>query len=307
VPDPPRLIAVLGPTASGKSALGLELAERLGGEILCCDSVQVYRRLDIGSAKPTRDDQTRVVHHLIDMVDPDEPFHAARWARAARAALDDLVFRAKLPILVGGTGLYFRALTRGLFEAPPPDPTIRARHQAQAKTEGVDALYRRLVEVDPEAAIRIRSGDLVRISRALEVFEQTGVPMTALHRAALPPPPIACYTVILDPPRDELRVRVSSRVDAMMEAGWLAEVQGLRTSGFGATRPLQSLGYRQLGLFLDGATSLDEAIATTKQATVAYARRQRTWFQKEQATVRLPTPPDSERLLASVATWAELR
>jgi tRNA dimethylallyltransferase len=307
VPDPARLVAILGPTASGKSALGLELATGLGGEILSCDSVQVYRGLDIGTGKPSQVERQRVAHHLIDLVDPDEPYHAARWARDARGALDAVVARGKLPLLVGGTGLYFRALLRGLFEAPPPDPEIRARHQEQARQQGTEALHQRLAEVDPEAAARIRSADLLRISRALEVFEQTGVPLSTLHRAAPPPPPLACFTIVLDPKATDLRARISTRVDGMMEAGWVDEVRGLRAAGFGATRALQSLGYRQIGQFLDGAMPLDEAVAATKQATAAYARRQRTWFQKESAAHRLEGPPDAGSLLASVATWAELR
>jgi len=304
---PPRLVAVLGPTASGKSALGLELAEGLKGEILCCDSMQVYRGLDIGTAKPTAAEQARVPHHLLDLVDPAEPFHAARWAAAARTAVAEATARGKLPIVVGGTGLYFRALVRGLFEAPPPDPAIRQRHQEEARAEGVHALHRRLNEIDPEAAARILPGDLLRISRALEVFEQTGVPLTALHRAAPAPDPVDAFTIVLEPPQPELRARVEARVDAMMAAGFLDEVRALRSAGFGAARALQALGYRQLGLHLDGALSLEEAVLETKRATAAYARRQRTWFHKQEASLRLKGPPDPRGLLASVAAWAELR
>jgi tRNA dimethylallyltransferase len=297
----------VGPTASGKSRLGLELAARLGGEILCCDSVQVYRGLDIGSAKPTRAEQAQVPHHLLDLVDPSEPFHAARWAALARTAIDDVVARGHLPILVGGTGLYFRALLRGLFEAPPPDPAIRARHQREADEQGVPALHARLAAVDPEAAARISTADLVRISRALEVFEQTGVPMSALHRAAPPPPPLDCFGVLLDPPQGELRARVATRVDAMLAAGWLDEIRALRAAGFGATRALQSLGYRQLGQFLDGELTLEAAVVAARQATGAYARRQRTWFRSETTRLRVQGPPDAEPVLTSVAGWLDLR
>ncbi len=307
MPDPPRLVAILGPTAAGKSALGLEVADRLGGEILCCDSVQVYRGLDIGSAKPSRADQAQVPHHLLDLVPPDEPFHAARWAREARTALEGVTGRGRLPVLVGGTGLYFRALLRGLFDAPPPDPAIRARHQEEARAEGVSALHQRLAAVDPEAAARIHAGDLLRISRALEVFEQTGIPLTALHRAAPEPPPLCCFTVVLDPPTPELRTRVSTRVDAMLAAGWVDEVRALRDAGFGASRALQSLGYRQIGQLLDGHLTPEQALADTKLATAAYARRQRTWFQKEPADLLLQGAFDLEPVLASVAAWADLR
>ncbi len=302
-----RLVALLGPTASGKSALGLELALALHGEILCCDSMQVYRGMDIGTAKPTADEQARVRHHLLDLVDPGQPFHAARWAAEARRALADTAARGALPIVVGGTGLYFRALVRGLFEAPPPDPAIRARHQDEAAQEGVETLHRRLAEVDPEAAARIRTADLLRISRALEVYEQTGVSLTQLHRSASPPAPIETFTIVLEPPQAELRQRVAARVDAMMAAGFLDEVRALRGAGHGSTRALQALGYRQLGQHLDGALSLDEAVLDTKRTTAAYARRQRTWFHKETASVRLREPPDVQRLLASVAAWSQLR
>jgi len=164
VPD--RFVAVLGPTASGKSALGLALAERVGGEIVACDSQQVYIGMDIGTAKPTADERRRVPHHVLDLVRPDELFHAARWAAVARAAIADIAARGRLPIVVGGTGLYYRALVTGLFEAPPPDDGIRARHRAQAATDGVEALHARLAAVDPDAAAAIRVRDLVRISRA---------------------------------------------------------------------------------------------------------------------------------------------
>ena len=193
-----RFVAVLGPTASGKSALGLALAERAGGEIVACDSQQVYVGMDIGTAKPTADERRRVPHHALDLVRPDEAFHAARWAAVARAAIADIVARGRLPIVVGGTGLYYRALVAGLFEAPPPDEGIRARHRAEAAAGGVEALHARLAGVDPEAAAAIRPRDLLRISRALEIYEQTGEPITTLRGAPRPPPiwrPRSCCSI----------------------------------------------------------------------------------------------------------------
>ncbi len=282
-----RAIAVLGPTAAGKSSLGLALAERVGGEILCCDSMQVYRGLDIGTGKPTAAEQARVPHHLLDLAAPDESFHAGRWSAAARAVITEVNQRDRLPIIVGGTGLYFRALVQGLFEAPPPDPEIRARHQAEASQLGVLALHERLRGIDPEAAARILPGDLLRISRALEIWEQTGVPLTTLHRAAQPPEPLELHTVLLDPELEALRVAISDRVDAMMAAGFLGEVAALRAAGFAGARALAGLGYKQLGEHLEGKLSLDEAVGETKRATGAYARRQRTWFRKEPAALRI--------------------
>ena len=295
---PTRVVAVLGPTASGKSALGLALAERVRGEIVACDSQQVYIGMDIGTAKPTADERRRVPHHALDLVRPDEPFHAARWAAVARAAIADIAARGRLPIVVGGTGLYYRALVTGLFEAPPPDEAIRARHRAQAAAEGVEALHARLAAIDPDAAAAIRVRDLVRISRALEVHEQTGVPITTLRRQATPPADLAPTVLLFDPPLATLRARISARVEQMISAGFLDEVRALRAAGYGPTlKPLQALGYRQLGAVLDGTMSLADAVAETVQATFAYARRQRTWFRKQEAARRFETEPVIEEAL----------
>jgi tRNA dimethylallyltransferase len=297
------VIAILGPTASGKSELGLALAERLSGEIVCCDSMQVYRGMDIGTGKPTPAEQARCPHHLLDLVDPDEPFHAAAWATRARAVIDDIRSRGRTPLIAGGTGLYFRALREGLFDAPPPDPVIRARHPAEAVLLGVPALHRRLVETDPEAAAKIRPGDLVRTSRALEVYEQTGIPISELRRRAPRPLfPWRLFVVILDYPLAKLRTLIQGRVERMMAAGLLAEVEALRKAGFGRTRAMAALGYKQLGQHLDGLLTLQEAVAQTKTATSAYARRQRTWFRREPADLRAPVPPDPDALARDLST-----
>ena len=287
-----RFVAILGPTASGKSALGLALAERLGGEIVACDSQQVYVGMDIGTAKPTAEERRRVPHHAVDLVRPDEVFHAARWAAVARAAIADIAARGRLPIVVGGTGLYYRALVTGLFEAPPPDEAIRARHRAEAAADGVEALHARLATIDPEAAAAIRVRDLVRISRALEIHEQTGVPITTLRRRAAAPADLAATVLLLDPPLATSRARITARVEQMISAGFLDEVRALRAAGYGPQlKPLQALGYRQLGAVLDGTMSLADAVAETIQATVAYARRQRTWFRKQDAARRFEGDP----------------
>jgi tRNA dimethylallyltransferase len=295
---PLRFVAVLGPTASGKSALGLALAERAGGEIVACDSQQVYVGMDIGTAKSTADERRRVPHHALDLVRPDEAFDAARWAAVARAAIADIIARGRLPIVVGGTGLYYRALVTGLFEAPPPDEGIRLRHRAEAAADGVESLHARLAVVDPEAAAAIRARDLVRISRALEVYEQTGVPITTLRRRAAPPADLAPVVLLLDPPVPALRARIVARVEQMMAAGFLDEVRALRAAGYSPTlKPLQALGYRQLGAVLDGTASLADAVAETVQATFAYARRQRTWFRKQEAARRFEAEPQVEEAL----------
>jgi tRNA dimethylallyltransferase len=301
------VVAVLGPTAAGKSALGLALAEALGGEIVCCDSMQVYRGLDIGTGKPTPAEREVVPHHLFDLVDPGEAFHAAAWAAGAHAAIADITARGRLPVVVGGTGLYFRALTLGLFEAPPSDPAIRGRHEAEAAALGVPAMHARLAAIDPAAASTILTNDLLRISRALEVFEQTGVPISALRQAAPRPPPLDLYTIVLEPSLDELRPLIAARVDAMMSLGFLDEVRRLHAAGFAGTRPLDGLGYRQLGQHLAGVLSLPEAVAETKRVTVAYARRQRTWFRKQPAALRTAATPPLPGLRETIAAWARLR
>jgi len=300
----PAVAAVLGPTASGKSALGLALAELLGGEILCCDSMQVYRGMDIGTAKPTTAERMAIPHHLLDLASPGEQFHAAAWATAARGLIADVSRRGRLPIVVGGTGLYYRALVKGLFEAPKPDPAIRARHQAEAAEHGIAVLQERLRAIDPEAAEKILPGDLVRTSRALEVFEQTGMPISALRRQrAVTPPPLCMFTVLLDFDLDALRPRIAQRVDGMMAAGFLDEVRALRAAGHGSARAMQALGYKQLGQYLDGAQSLAAAVAAIKSATAAYARRQRTWFRREPICLRAYRPLVPSALAELLRGW----
>jgi tRNA dimethylallyltransferase len=295
-------VAVLGPTAAGKSALGLELAQRLDGEIVACDSLQIYLGMDIGTGKPTREERQLRPHHLLDLVRPDEPFHAARWAALAAAEIARIAARGRLPIIVGGTGLYYRALTVGLFDAPPPDESIRVRHRALAAQGGVELLHAQLVEIDPATAAAISPRDLVRISRALEVHEQTGVTVSALKERQRRPPRWRPYAIVLDPPLDELRRRIAARVAGMMAAGFLDEVRALRAAGYGASaRPMQALGYRQLGQHLDGTCALDEAVSATVAATAAYARRQRTWFRKEAAAARLPAEPAVAELVTAIA------
>ncbi|HEY5283313.1 MAG TPA: tRNA (adenosine(37)-N6)-dimethylallyltransferase MiaA [Polyangia bacterium] len=301
---PPPVLAILGPTASGKSALALELAAQLGGEILCCDSMQVYRGMDIGTAKPTTAERAAIPHHLLDLVSPAEQFHAAAWAAAARTIIGDAERRERLPIIVGGTGLYYRALVRGLFEAPRPDPQIRARHQAEAAELGIPALHKRLSEIDREAAAKILPGDLVRVSRALEVFEQTGTTISELRRQQpVVPPPLRIFSVLLDFELNTLRPRIAGRVEHMISAGFVDEVRSLRVAGFASARSLQALGYKQIGQYLDGAKTLEEAAAETKVATSAYARRQRTWFRREEISLRTQYPLVPSALAHLVRGW----
>lgn len=280
----------------------MHLARALRVEIVCCDSVQVYRGMDIGSGKPDARDRALVPHHLLDVVEPGEPFSAAAWAARAAAALDAIAGRRALPIVVGGTGLYFRALAGGLFDAPPADATIRARHRQEAARLGVPALHARLAEIDPAAAAKIRPQDLMRVSRALEVFEQTGVPISELRRRTSPARRLRFLIFVLDPPLAELRARVDARVDQMMRDGFLDEVRALRRRAPGGARSLGALGYRELGAHLDDATDLSAAVVAMKRATVAYARRQRTWFRSEAGARRI-WPVDPAAVLDAVRAW----
>jgi tRNA dimethylallyltransferase len=282
VPPPPlhaapRVVAVVGPTASGKSALALRLAEALHGEILSCDSMQVYRGLDIGTAKPDPAERARVPHHLLDVADPDEDFSAARFAALADAAAADVAGRGRVVVACGGTGLYLRAWLRGLFPAPRPDPAIRARHREL----GAAAVRARLLAVDPAAAAAIQPADLVRLSRALEVFEQTGVPITELRRRVERGQRYPVRVVGLAPPRPLLHQRIDARFDAMMAAGLLDEVRGIVARYGPDVRPLGALGYAQLRDHLLGRLPLDEAVRQAKRDTRRYARRQLTWFRAE--------------------------
>jgi tRNA dimethylallyltransferase len=281
----PRLLAVVGPTASGKSDLALRLAREIGGEVVSADSVQVYRRFDLGSGKPNAEARALVPHHLIDVVDPCEAMDAARWVELAEQAIADILASGRCPILCGGTFLWVRALLYGLAPVPSGDVEIRARHQQLAAEHGRDFLHQELGRVDPESAQRLAPGDLVRVSRALEVYELTGRPLSSWHaehgfRAERHP---ALLVGIRHLPQ-ELDRRIEARTAAMLEAGWIEEVQGLLDAGFGAARPMKSIGYRQVAAACLSPESIDRAVlaAEVVRATRVFARRQRTWLRDRQ-------------------------
>ena len=279
----PLILAVLGPTASGKSALGLALAERLGGEILNCDSTAVYRGFDIGTDKVPADEQRGIPHHLIDIADPTEVYTAAHYARDANRVIRDLHARGKLPILVGGTGFYYRALTRGLFPGPGADEALRARLERIAARKGPERLHRLLQRVDPESAGRIMPRDLKRLVRALEVYFSTGRPLTA-HFADTQSPVADCevVAVALRIPADLTAERVTRRVDRQFERGIVDEVRGLLARGVpAAARPFGGLVYRQVMEMLRGVRGEAETRALIVQENRRYARRQLIWFRKE--------------------------
>jgi tRNA dimethylallyltransferase len=277
------LIAVVGPTAAGKSAVALRLARELGGEIVSCDSLQVYRGLDIGSAKASADERAAVPHHLLDVVEPDALFSAAEYARLARVAVAGIAARGRVPIVAGGTGLYLRALLFGLFEGPARDEPFRARLAAFAARRGGERLHRLLARVDPESAARIPAADAVRIVRALEVFRATGRPLTAHHRGGSPAlEGFRVHVVGIAPPRDVLRAAVVRRTDEMLARGLLAEVRGLLDRGYAPDlRPLQAIGYRQAVDVVLGRRDEAAARRDIVAATMQYAKRQLTWFRHQ--------------------------
>lgn len=282
-PEPRSFVAILGPTASGKSALGLALAERLRGEIVNCDSTAVYRGLDIGTDKLMPADRRGVPHHLIDIAEPTETYTAARFAADAAAAVRDIAARGRLPILVGGTGLYYRVLTRGLFDGPARDENLRARLHAVADRRGPGRLHRWLARVDPPSAVRIQPRDTKRMVRALEVYLLTGRPLTAHFDATVQPlPEFEPVGVVLAPDRAIIADRVRRRVDQQFARGIVDEVRGLLAAGVPATaHAFSGLVYRQVLEMLAGVRDEAETRALIVRENLQYAKRQLIWFRKE--------------------------
>lgn len=251
------------------------------------DSVQIYRGLDIGSAKPSPSERARVRHHLIDELDPDEDCNVADFADRALTAIADITARGNVPIAVGGTNLYVRVLVHGIFDAPPPSEAIRTRHQQEAAERGVPHMHERLAEIDPDLAARVHHNDFVRISRGLEVFELTGRPLSEHHREhAFKEPNVDALKIALNRPRDELYDRINERVDAMLREGFEAEVAALMDAGYGLDlKPMQSLGYRHVGAMITGEWERDEAVATLKRDTRRFAKQQLSWLRSEPGVV----------------------
>jgi tRNA dimethylallyltransferase len=280
--SPPPLLVITGPTASGKTALAIELAKRLDGELVGADSVQVYRGFDIGSGKPTAEELGGIVHHLLDVRDPDEPLDAADFAELADAAIRETCARGHVPIVVGGSGLWLRALLRGLVKLPPVDAHLRERLDREARDQGTPALHERLKQVDPLAAEDIHPHDRVRVVRALEVYEQTGTPIGELRRAhALGAPRYPALRIVIDPGNEQLTARIAERVGQMIRAGFADEVRGLVARHGRDARALGAVGYREMVAHVCDGVSLEETELRIVQATRIYARRQRTWLNNE--------------------------
>ena len=281
-----ELLVIVGPTASGKTELAIRLAEALGGEIISADSVQVYRHFEIGTGKPSADERARARHHLIDVVEPSEAMDAARWAGLADDAIRVVRGGGKRPIVCGGTFLWVRALLFGLAEAPPADPAIRERHREWAERDGRSALHEALAKLDPPSAERLNPNDLIRVSRALEVYELSGVPLSAWqerHAFRTVRHPSRMLGIRHEP--DDLDLRMARRVEAMLAAGWVDEVRALIESGYAGARAMRSVGYKQiadaLGRGAIDQPTLSEAIY---RATRVFGRRQRTWLRDQSVT-----------------------
>ena len=302
-----RLVAVVGPTATGKSALALALAERFGGEIIACDSTAVYRDIDIGTDKVPPDQQRGIPHHLVDAVDVTETYSAARYAQDASSVMRDVASRGRLPVLVGGTGFYYRALVRGLFPGPARDEALRARLDRVAARRGVQSLHRWLARVDAESASRIQPRDQKRLVRALEVYLVTGRTLTS-HFAATASP-ISGWDVLaigVNLPRATLRPRVAARVDAQFAAGVVGEVRALLERGVPATaHAFSGLVYRQVVEMLQGVRDEHATRALIVQENMRYARRQLSWFRKEAGVHWIDVPGESAGALAAAGALVE--
>ena len=277
----PLLVAILGPTGSGKTSLSVSLGKQFDGEIVSCDSVAVYRGLEIGSAKPSAEQRALVPHHLLDAVAPHAFYTAGDYAREARAAIADIAGRGKLPMVTGGTGLYLRALLQGLFVGPQRSSALRERLQRSAETRGPAGLHRILKRLDPASASSIHANDVAKVIRAIEVTLAASQPMSEAWK--LGREPLTGYQVLrigLDPDRSALYERINSRARAMFTEG-LIEETGALIARYGRPPVLSSLGYRQAALYLDGELTLEQAISAASQGHRNYAKRQLTWFRRE--------------------------
>jgi tRNA dimethylallyltransferase len=299
----PRVAILVGPTAVGKTAVALTLARELGAEIVNADSLQVYRQLDIGTAKPTLAERALVPHHLLDVADPPEPYDAARYAQEGRALLARLHTRGVPPLVVGGTGLYVKALLHGLFGEGSPRSGLRQRLRQELTGLGLESLYQRLAALDPATAGRIHPRDRYRILRALEVMAATGQPLSSLLAAhRFQDSPYLVLKLGLTLPREDLYRRIEERLEVMLAQGWLAEVQGLLQRYPPSLKPLQAIGYRHLINFLCGRWTWEEAVNLLLRDTRRYAKRQLTWFRAD-PEVRWFSPDQLGALHASLQAF----
>jgi tRNA dimethylallyltransferase len=301
------LVAIVGPTASGKSALGVKLAERFGGEVVACDSTQLYRGFDIGTAKPGPSERRGIPHHLIDVLGPEDDATAGGYRQLALSILEDLRRRNRLPVFTVGTGLYLRALLEGLADVPRRSEELRERLRASVEEHPPGHLHRILKRLDPEAATKIAPADEQKLIRAVEVCVLARKPISEVHRTGRVP--LEGWRIIkvgLMAPREKLNERIHARTDAMLEQGWMREVQALLESGLSEdSKPLDFIGYRELRAVLRGEITLEEARRVIQQATRRYAKRQLTWFRKEQGVRWFSGFGDDAGLQADVLEWLQ--
>jgi len=292
------VVVICGPTASGKTALACSLADNFDLEIVSADSRQIYRQMDIGTAKPTIDEQNRVCHHMIDVADPDEDYSVSDYVEHARPVIAEISQRNRLPLVVGGTGLYIRALTEGLADLPSADEDLREKFREYAAVHGAAALHSRLHSVDPVQADKIHPNNLVRIIRALEVYESSGIPMSEYqHRHGFSESPFSVLKLYLHVPRTILNERIDARVDQMIAAGLIDEVASLLATGYNAgLKSMKAIGYREIISFLAGERSRDETIELIKRETRRYAKRQETWFKKEKSIITVDSLSEIDRI-----------
>lgn len=293
----PDVIVICGPTSVGKTSVGIELAKYFNGEIVSADSMQIYRYMNIGTAKPTEAEQAEVPHHMINIIDPDEPFDAETYSTMARKKIRSLANKGTVPFIVGGTGFYIKALEYGLFDPGPSNPTIRERLRAEAETYGPDFLYEQLIKADPDIATNIHPNDTYRIIRALEVYEMTGKGIS-IHQNnhSFSDNLFRVLKISLQMERKELYERIDQRVDWMIEAGFVDEVQGLLNRGYHAgLKSMQSIGYRHITDFINKQISWDDAVRTMKRDTRRYAKRQFAWFNADDS-VKWFEPRQMEQL-----------
>jgi tRNA dimethylallyltransferase len=301
----PPLVAVIGPTASGKSALAVALAEQLGGEVVACDSTQLYRGFDIGTAKPTVAERRGIPHHLVDVLGPQEAATAGGYRQMALAVLADLRRRGRLPIFTVGTGLYLRALMEGLADVPQRSEEIRERLRKSAREHGPGHLHAILSRLDPDAARKISAADAQKLIRAIEVCLLAKKPLTELHKSGRAP--LEGWRVLklgLKPDREVLYVRIHTRTEAMLANGWLEEVRSLLDAGLPENaKPFDFIGYRELRAVLQNRMLLDKASAAIQQATRRYAKRQRTWFRRESSVHWLAGFGDQANVQEDALAW----
>lgn len=308
---PPKMLVICGPTASGKTALAVELALRHHGEVVSADSMQIYRRMDIGTAKPTREEMRGVPHHMLDVADPEEDFSVARYVDMAAKCVDDILSRGKLPILAGGTGLYIDSLLSGRTFAPfQPDSLLRGQLEEQLRREGGAAMLARLAQVDPDSAARLHPNDEKRIIRALEVYQSTGKTITQhnLETQAIPPRYDALTLALAFERREDMWSRIDRRVDQMMDQGLVAEVQGLLDSGVPAKcTAMQAIGYKEMAAALLSGGDVRSAAEEIQLRSRQYAKRQLTWFRRNKAARWLlwGREPDFEAALQTSTEYME--